>query len=517
MDALDITSIVRTGAARHPDAVAVIFQDAAQTYGQLYERSCRLANILKSLGVNPGERVATLSENCLESVELIAGIALGGYVRSALYTYNSAESNLYLLNLVGASALILHADLYPAIAPHLGDVPGLRNVIVFGGPTPAGAIRYESALAAASAQDPAIDVDDDAPHLIRFSSGTTGKPKGILHTVARWRAVATEMAMCLPKLTETDRYLAAGPLAHAALLPLYGTLAAGGSVVVMPAFDPAKFIDTVEQQRCTTTQLVPTMIQMIAGLPQARTADLSSLRAVFYGAAPISERTLADGRAVWGDIMFQVYGQSEAVPLTVLTPADHVGSRLRSAGRPTPNTVIRIIDHNGNDLPAGEVGEIAVRTPAAMAGIWGDEAATRERLLADGSLLTADMGYLDEDGFLYLADRKQDMIISGGFNIWPAELENALAAHPAVAEVAVVGVPHEKWGETPKAVVVLRNDQHADEQQLIDWTREKVGSVKRVTSVDFTDALPKSAVGKVLRREVKKRLWADASHTIAGA
>lgn len=517
MDMLDIISIVRNGAARNPDAPAVIFEDTVQTYGQLYDRSCRLANILGSLGVKPGERVATLNENCLESVELIAGVALGGYVRSALYTYNSADSNLYLLNLVGASALIMHADMYPALADRLGEVDGLRHIIVFGGPTPEGAIRYESALAAASAEDPAIEVSDDDPHLIRFSSGTTGKSKGILHTVGRWRAVATEMALCLPPLSESDKYLAAGPLAHAAMLPMYGTLAAGGAVVVMPTFHPATFIADVEKYRCTTTQLVPTMIQIIASMPEARTADLSSLRAVFYGAAPISERTLAEGRAIWGDIMYQLYGQSEAVPLTVLAPDEHVGNRLRSVGRATPNTVIRIVDETGVDVPTGEVGEIAVRTPAAMAGIWGDEAATRDRLLDDGSLLTADMGYLDEDGFLFLADRKQDMIISGGFNIWPAELENALASHPAVAEVAVVGVPHEKWGETPKAVVVLRKDLTACEQELIDWTRDKVGAIKRVTSVDFANSLPKSPVGKVLRREVKKQFWDDASHTIAGA
>ena len=517
MDTMDLPSIVRTGATRRADAAAVSCHGVTQTYVQLYERACRLANALASLGVNPGERVATLSDNCLEIVEQMTAVALGGYVRTALYAYNSAESTLYLLNLVEASVLIVQADLYPALAPHLGDATALRHVIVFGAPAPHGTVDYEPALAAASAQDPRIVLRDDDPHVIRFSSGTTGKPKGILHTVAGWRAVATEMALELPKLGDTDKYLAAGPLAHAALLPLFGTLAAGGCVVVMPAFDPARFIDIVQQERCTITLLVPTMIQMIMALPQARAADLSSLRAVFYGAAPISERTLADGRAVWGDIMYQMYGQSEAVPLTVLTPQDHAGGRLRSAGRPTPNTVIRIVDPHGDDLPPGRVGEIAAHTPTAMAAIWRDDEATRERLLADGSVLTRDMGYLDEDGFLYLADRKEDMIISGGYNIWPAELENALASHPAVAEVAVVGVPHDKWGETPKAVVVLRAGHHADEQELIDWSREKVGAVKRVTSVEFTDALPKSAVGKVLRREVKKRFWDQAARAIAGA
>jgi acyl-CoA synthetase (AMP-forming)/AMP-acid ligase II len=516
METMELTTIVRAGAVARPDAVAVSCYDRSQTYAELHERACRLANALGDLGIQRGERVATLSGNCLEIVEQMTGIASGAYVRTSLYAHSSAESNLYLLNLTGASALIVEAALYPAIAPHLPDAELLRHVLVFGGDAPEGTISYEAALAAASVENPGTVLADDDPHVIRFSSGTTGKPKGILHTVARWCAVAREMALLMPPLDEKDSYLAAGPLAHAALLPLFGVLAAGGRIVIMPAFDPARFVELVQREHATITLLVPTMIQMITALPQAQTADLSSLRAVFYGAAPISERTLADGRATWGDVMYQMYGQSEAVPLTVLTPADHVGRRLRSAGRPTPNTVIRIVDENGNDVPAGQVGEIAARTPVAMAAIWRDEAASAQRFLSDGAVLTRDMGYLDEDGFLYLADRKEDMIISGGYNIWPAELENALASHPAVAEVAVVGVPHDKWGETPKAVVVLRSGCHADEQELVDWTRDKVGAVKRVTSVEFTDALPKSAIGKVLRREVKKRFW-DSAAAIAGA
>jgi acyl-CoA synthetase (AMP-forming)/AMP-acid ligase II len=318
------------------------------------------------------------------------------------------------------------------------------------------------------------------------------------------------MMLARPPQDANDRYLAAGPLAHAAALPMWATLAAGGSIVVMTAFDPERFVSLVEHERCTTTLLVPTMIQMVINHAGVAEADLSSLRAVIYGAAPISERTLTDARALWGDVLYQMYGQSEAVPLTVLSPADHVGDderggRLRSAGRPTPHCTIRILDPDGNDLPPGQVGEIAAKSPAAMAAIWRDPQATAERILADGSVLTRDMGYLDEDGYLFLADRKEDMIISGGFNIWPAELENALASHPAVAEVAVIGVAHEKWGETPKAVVVVRPGHHAGEQELIDWTREKLGAVKRVTSVEFVDELPKSPLGKVLRRDVRDR------------
>jgi acyl-CoA synthetase (AMP-forming)/AMP-acid ligase II len=474
--------------------------------------------------VEPGERVATLGDNSLESIEQLGGVALGGYVRCSLYTHNIPESNRYLLDLVQASALLIQRRHYDALAPHLPEVATLRHVLVFDGEPLDGASDYEQALAQAASSDPDVPLAPEDPHIIRFSAGTTGKPKAILHTVSGWTSVGSEMTLAMPSLDANDRYLAAGPLAHAAGLPMWGTLAAGGTIVVMTAFDPDQFFTLVSEQRCTTTFLVPTMIQMLVNHPHAAGAEVSSLRSVLYGAAPINERTLEQAQALWGNIMYQMYGQSEAVPLTVLSPEDHVvhgtseeRRHLRSAGRPTPNSTIRILDPDGNDLPPGQVGEVAARTPAAMAAIWRDPQATAERILADGTVLTRDMGYLDADGYLFLADRKEDMIISGGFNIWPAELENALASHPAVAEVAVVGVAHDKWGETPKAVVVLRAGQNIGEQDLIDWTREKLGAVKRVTSVDFVDELPKTPLGKVLRRQVRDRYRDGAERTLAGA
>ena len=514
---MELSAIIRDRARKHPDRPAVRCGEQTQTYGQLHERSCHLANALRRLGVEPGEQVATLGDNSLQSIEQMSGLALGGYVRSSLYTHNAAESNLYLLNLVEASALIVQRKHYAALAPHLDEIGSLRHVLIFDGEAPDGTIDYESALAHAPIDDPQVALGPDDPHIIRFSAGTTGKPKGILHTVSGWTSVGEEMMLAMPPQDASDCYLAAGPLAHAAVLPVWATLGAGGSIVVMSAFDPEQFVTLVEQERCTTTLLVPTMIQMIVNYPAAGDADLSSLRAVIYGAAPISERALGDARALWGDVLYQMYGQSEAVPLTVLPPEDHVADgRLRSAGRPTQHCVIRILDPDGNDLSIGQVGEIAAKSPAAMAAIWRDPQATAERILADGSVLTRDMGYLDEDGYLFLADRKEDMIISGGFNIWPAELENALASHPAVADVAVVGVAHDKWGETPKAVVVLRDGYDAGEQELIDWTREKVGAVKRVTSVEFVDELPKSPLGKVLRRAVRDR-FRDVAVGMPGA
>jgi acyl-CoA synthetase (AMP-forming)/AMP-acid ligase II len=266
------------------------------------------------------------------------------------------------------------------------------------------------------------------------------------------------------------------------------------------------------------------MIQAMVGHPDAATRDLGSLRCLNYAASPISERTLTSAVDRFGPVLYQLYAQSEAVPATMLLPHQHCprGSErerrwMRSVGRATPNSVITIVDERGEPCPPGEIGEVAVSSPGQMTSLWNDPEGTEARLTADGSVLTRDMGWLDPEGFLYLADRKEDMIISGGYNIWPAQLENAIASHPAVAEVCVVGIPHEKWGETPLAVVVASPGATPDPDELIELTRTQVGSVMKVTRVEFVDELPKSGVGKVLRRVVRDRYWEGRSERVAGA
>jgi acyl-CoA synthetase (AMP-forming)/AMP-acid ligase II len=364
----------------------------------------------------------------------------------------------------------------------------------------------------------------DDLHVIRFSAGTTGFPKGIVHTVAAWLAIGNEYRWCTPQIDERDSYLAAGPLTHAAVLFLWPMLQMGGSIVVMPAFDPGRALELIESQRITFTLMVPTMIQALLGHPDARRRDLSSLRCLNYGAAPISVATVSEACDVLGEVLYQLYGQSEAVPITMLLAHQHRPHGtpeerrwLRSVGRATPNTTITIVDDDGSPLPQGETGEVAVLSPGGMKELWRDPEGTRARRLDDGSVLTRDIGALDEDGFLYLLDRKEDMIISGGFNIWPSELEHALASHPAVREVCVVGVPHPRWGETPKAVVVVHAGASVTETELIALCRERVGPVKKVTSVDFVAELPRSGIGKILRRTVREPFWSAADSRIAGA
>jgi acyl-CoA synthetase (AMP-forming)/AMP-acid ligase II len=282
----------------------------------------------------------------------------------------------------------------------------------------------------------------------------------------------------------------------------------------MDHFDPGLALDLIERERCTVTVMVPTMLQMIVNHERASSVDLSSLRAVLYAGAPISPTTARRSRELLGDVLFQTYGQSECLPATCLTPEDHAegaaanATLLRSAGRPCLNSAVRILDDDGCDVTVSQIGEIAARTHGRMLGIYGDAAATAARLTEDGFVRTRDSGYLDERGYLYVVDRKDDMIISGGFNIWPAEIENALGQHAAVEDVVVVAVPHAKWGETPHAVVRLREHSAATELELIDFCRDKLGSMKKPTAIAFTlEPFPRSELGKLQRRQIRDQFW----------
>lgn len=522
---MNLAEPVLRHASERGDRVAMVCEGRRQTYRQLSERAQRLVRGLRGLGVAHGECIALLVDNGPYTLEQIVALSWGGFVRAPLYTHDPPERHRYLLDLTGAVALIVDARHYEALAPVLGECAELRHVVVVGEAEARDSVigtygvhAYENLVEKATTEPIAFRTEPHDPYQIRFSAGTTGLPKGILHDIEAWIAVGEMTVAVLDRpVSAQDRYLAAGPLTHAASMPVWPVLAAGGTIVVLPAFDPGRFLDIVQRERVTMTLIVPTMVQLIAAHPDASQADLSSLRAVFYGASPMPEAVLLEAIGLWGNIMYQLYGQSEVAPVTSLVAADHLPdgtaqerSRLRSAGRPIDGAEVRIEADDGRILPPGEIGEVTVRTPGQMREIWKDPEATRARVTEDGWVRTRDMGWLDEEGFLFLADRKEDMIISGGFNIWPAELENALMAHPGVREAAVVGVAHPRWGETPRAAVVREPDYEpaVTEEELIAWTRERVGSVKKVTGVHFVDELPKTPIGKVLRRVVRDRFEA---------
>lgn len=522
---MDFPTILRSSARNYANNVAVWHDGREQSYAELFARACRRANGLHDRGLRAGDRVALLGPNGAETVEQIAGLALGGYVRAGLYAHQTGEVNAYLLELVSARALIVDWRALDELRPHLASLPDLEHVIVCGSEPPEDLLSYESLLRTASSDDPYVAVEPTDVHVVRFSAGTTGRPKGIVHDVERWLRIGDQFRWVTPQIDERDVYLAVGQLTHAAVVFLWPILEVGGRIVVIEAFEPAQTLRVIEEERPTLTLMVPTMIQMLVAHPAARTRDLSSLRCLSYASSPISETTMTRALEVFGDgVLYQWYAQSEAPLITMLLPHQHNphGTErerrwMRSVGRPVPNTVVTVVGEDGAPVPAGEVGEIAVRTPVQTNGLWQDPEGTAARMLPDGSLLTRDMGYVDAEGFVFLADRKEDMIISGGYNIWPAALENAIAAHPAIAEVCVVGVPHEKWGETPIAVVVPRSGATFDAEEIIALTRERVGTVQKVTAVHVADELPKSGVGKVLRRVVRERFWTEGAERVGGA
>lgn len=516
-------SIVRQSASIYSNNVAVQFEGREQTYKSLYDRACRLANVLRGLGARPQDAVALLADNAFESIEQSAACALGAFARTTLFTYNAPTVNRYLLELTGARILVVQAAQYAAIAPLIVDLPELEHIMVFDGPAPPETLDYEAALAAASAEDVIAYDDPNHIHMIRFSSGTTGRPKGIWHSNARWMEYNDQWRWVTPVLTEQSRYLSMTSLNHLGLAFIWGVLATGGCILPMATFDAQRALELLDTQRVTHAVAAPVMLRDMMQHPAARARTFSSLQCLVYAGAPISEATLRATVEVFGQCLHQMYGQSEVAPVTMLMPHDHVVGgtelqqrRMRSVGRATPTTRVSIRDEEGRELPVGEVGEIAAFGPP-MSGIWNNEAATAARILPDGSILTRDMGYMDEGGYVYLVDRKDDMIVSGGFNLWPTECEQALSTHPAVAEVCVFGVPDERWGETPKAAVVLHPGHVASAEELLAFCRSIVGGVKKVTSIDLVDALPRTTTGKVLRGVLREPHWAGRSSRVGGS
>lgn len=514
-------TIIRKSAKIFPHNVAVSFEGRLQTYAELYERGSQVANVLRSVGAQSGDRVAVLTDNAFETLEQAAGCALGNYPRATLYTYHSPEINRYLVEHIGAKVLLVQSAYYEALAPLLHDLPDL-TVLVFDGPN-GSALSYEDAVSHASTEDVMVPIADSDIHTIRFSSGTTGKPKGIYHSVGRWNGFNNEWRWVTPMLDETSRYLVPCALAHLGIAFMWGVLGVGGTIIPMSHFDARQALDLMESERATHMVAVPIMIREMLADPTSDSRDLSALQCLMYSGSPIARSTLERAIQVFGPVLYQLYAQSEAMPVSMLLPHQHVVdgdekelARLKSSGRATPNVLLSIRDEAGNQLPVGEIGEIAAIGPGTMTGIWGDPDATAARTLADGSVLTRDMGYLDDEGFLFLVDRKDDMIVSGGYNIWPTELEESLATHPAVLEASVFGIPDEKWGETPHAVVVLKDGETVDEAGLVAFSRSAVGPVKKITSVEFADSLPRTGSGKVMRSALRAPFWKDGAR-IAGS
>ncbi|WP_033288371.1 class I adenylate-forming enzyme family protein [Amycolatopsis jejuensis] len=512
---MEVPALLRQAARFNEKRTAIVTPGQTLTYGEAWQRGVRLANAMIDLGVRPGDRVAMVEDNSLPAVDLLLGAAIAGAVRVPLYARNSRAAHRAML--ASTESVLLFADPAYAGSVHglVEEVPSLQQVLIRDD-------TYESWLAGQRETDPLIPVGPDDWYLIRHSSGTSGNPKGVGYRQHDWIANCRNWFVRLPRLTADSVFGHAAPISHASGYLFIPVWLEGGTNLLYGAFEPDAVLEMSERHRVTHTFLAPSMVAALCARPGAAGRDWSALECIVTGGSPITDATIAASRTTFGDVLHQVFGQTEATPLTMMTPqewfADVPGSTpLRSAGKVLPYAQLAIFDDAGDELPLGETGEIRARIEGQMSGYWGNPELSVARL-SDGWVRTGDIGRLDRNGYLYVLDRVDDMIVSGGLNIWPSELETVIADHPQVREVAVFGIPHEKWGETPMAV--CRVDEGADvrPEDIIALVAERMGSYLKPSRVEFTsDPLPKSVVGKVLRRALREPYWKDRDTRVSGA
>lgn len=486
------------------------------TYQQMGAQAEKLAAALFELGLRKGDKVAFMMANCPEYVFAEIALAKMGAVRVPLAVLLSADDHIYMINHSEAVALIYHQKLAERATAMQPQLPAVRHFIAIGDDPAAiapGHVHLQTLMDSPAPPLPAIAVSPDDLCGLYYTGGTTGRPKGVMLSHRAWvHAVMLEMLELGLGWNETFAFMT--PLTHAGGVLLLPVLLRKGRCLILDGFSPQTFLAQVEQERVTAALLVPTMIYLLLDDPHLADYDTSSLRAVLYGAAPIAAERLAQAIDRFGPVFAQFYGQTESpMILTALSPSEHViadPDRRRqvfsSCGRPTMTTQIKLLDGAGQEAAPGEVGEIVARSTFMMDGYFKDPAKTAETIV-DGWLHTGDLAWQDQQGFLYIVDRLKDMIVSGGFNIYPREIEDVLFEHPAVKNAAVIGVPHEKWGEAAKAIVVLHPGQQASEAELIEFVKTAKGSLVAPKSVEFWDAIPLTNLGKVDKKKMREPYW----------
>lgn len=507
-----IVDYLDKGASLGPDWPCLTTDGVSVSYSEVQELSHRVAGALAASGVGPGQKVAILSGNDPVAFASVFGISRAGAVWCPVNPRNEASENRELLELFDCTTLIFQQSFAPLIDKIRGALPALKTYVCLDGEVD-GALDWEEFLARSPGGDSevlpmdALPISDTA--MIVGTGGTTGRPKGVMLSGTNLETMSALTLMSYP-FEGRPVYLALAPLTHAAGVLCFPVLALGGEIVIMRAPDVGGFLSLVEQHHVTHTFLPPTLIYMLLGHESLASADLSSLQCFWYGAAPMSAARLEEALTRIGPVMAQLFGQTEApMMISVMPPADHFrpdGSvateRLSSAGRPAPLVTVAILDEDGRQLPLGERGEIVVRSSLVMDGYYKNPEATAEAS-RHGWHHTGDIGYLDDENFLYIVDRAKDMIITGGFNVYSTEVEQAIMQHPAVQDCAVVGLPDDKWGERVVAVLQLHPGPAPTPEELKAFIKERIGSVKAPKQIEIWDDLPRSKVGKVLKSEIK--------------
>ncbi|MEO1100769.1 MAG: long-chain-fatty-acid--CoA ligase [Pseudomonadota bacterium] len=505
-----VADITRVQAQQRPDEIALWFEGRETSFAALDTYASQVANGLAAAGAQPGDRIAYLGKNMDVYYEMMFGCAKARMAMAGVNNRLAPPEMQFILSDSAATVLFVTADFYDAIDQIKEDCPALKLIVAVDGGRedwPA----YDQWRDSQDATDPMLPINDDDDVIQLYTSGTTGLPKGVQLTDRNYLGFFKQAGtLDWAAYDAGDAVMNAMPLFHVAGVNV-GVLAAlqGAKTVVLREIEPTMLLKMVEDHKINHAFWVPAVILMLTQMPNIREVDFSSLKLVSYGASPIAEDLLLTAKEIMGCDFNQLYGLTETVGAgTYLPPQAHDPSwgKLRSCGVPWPGAVVRCMDENGNEVPQGQVGEIAIMSDFVMKGYWNRPEATQESI-RKGFFYTGDAGYFDEDGFLYIHDRVKDMIVSGGENVYPAEVENAIFGHDGVADVAVIGVPDERWGEAVKAIVVPKPDANPSPEDIIAWAKERIAGYKCPKSVDFIEALPRNPSGKILRRELREPYW----------
>jgi fatty-acyl-CoA synthase len=510
-----VGEVLAEAAARYPDKVAIVEGDRRLTYADLDRAANRFANALLAAGVAKGEVVAILSGNRVEYPVFLFGAARSGCVGAHLSVRYTGDDLRYVIGRCDITSLFVHADLAPLVASVRDALPSVERVVVFGGPAGDGCATWDAFLGDAPDTPPAVALAETDPFCLTFTGGTTGFPKAVL-VDHRARVTASQGAWAKFALTPDDVLAQVTPMFHVAgLFSWYLTGVVGGcGFVFMPGWDAAGFIDLVAEEKITAGFMVPTQVGAMLQDPAFDKGKLASLRYLNYGGAAMPVALLHRLHELFPDmVIIEHYGQSE-VGAACFRPPEMALAKPTSVGIPFPGVELAILDVDDRPVPAGQSGEVAIRSPALMREYYRDPEQTAAVFTADGWLKTGDVGYRDDDGYLVLVDRSKDVIISGGENIYPTEIENALYKHDAVRECAVFGIPDDRWGEVPAAHVVLTDDVGPTEQELIDFVATRIPRHKRPRLVVFVEALPKTAVGKIQKNVLRAPYWEGRDRAI---
>ena len=506
--------IIYRNALLYPGQEAFVYGDTRITFSEFNTRVNKLIHALQAMGVKKGEVIGILSWNCLEYADVYGAAMKGGFIASPFNPRLREDELEYIINYSEVNTIFVGPELLEVANSLRPRLPKVKNFISFEGSAPS-MMAHHDLLASHSGQEPDVQVDEDDPVCIIYTSGTTGVPRGALYTQRRFIEDSKTLVIDMGLQPGHKRVLIT-PLFHVAGNTHFrSSLYIGGCNIILKFFDPAATLQIIQDERATHMDLVPTHLVAMLNLPDLNKYDISSMKFLWYGASPMPLEVLKKGMKVFGPIFAQGYGQSESGPaISHLSKEDHnvldrpekEQKKLVSAGRPDIGVQVRIVDDEGNDVKPGEVGEIIVWSKHIMVEYWHKPDDTRANIV-NGWLHTGDMGYYDEEGYIYIVDRRKDMIISGGENVYPREVEEILYRHPVVLEATVIGIPDPYWVERVHAVVVTKKGASTTAEELIAFCKERIAGYKAPKSVEFVDSLPKNPAGKILKRELREKYW----------